>query len=147
MAFITIEDGTAEVEVTAFPRVLEVAGDLISEDRLVGVSVSAGSRNGELNLVVEEVFPLSDVSSHAALSVTLRLDGSGICQQQLDQVLEALGAYPGEAPVRFEVVDTIGSIVVLAGERFHVMPDDRLRETLSTMNAVLGVSFGNGSRS
>ena len=147
MAFITIEDGTAEVEVTAFPRVLEVAGDLISEDRLVGVSVSAGSRNGELNLVVEEVFPLSDVSSHAALSVTLRLDGSGICQQQLDQVLEALGAYPGEAPVRFEVVDTIGSIVVLAGERFHVMPDDRLRETLSTMNAVLDVSFGNGSRS
>jgi len=147
MAFVTIEDGTAEVEMTAFPRVLEAAGGLVAEDGLVAVLLSAGSRNGELNLVVEEVFPLSEVSDHATLSVTLRLDGSGICQQQLDQVLGALGAHPGEAPVRFEVVDSVGSIVVLAGERFHVAPGDPLRASLSTMNAVLDVSFGNGNRS
>jgi len=146
MAFVTIEDGTAEVEMTAFPRVLEAAGDLIDEDSLVGVLLSAGSRNGELNLVIEEVFPLSEVSGHAALSVTLRLDGSGICQQQLDQVLGALGAHPGEAPVRFEVVDSVGSIVVLAGERFHVAPGDPLRASLATMSAVLDVSFGNGNK-
>jgi DNA polymerase-3 subunit alpha len=144
MAFITIEDGTVEAEVTTFPRVLEAAGDLIREDSLVGALVNAGSRNGETNLVVEEIFPLSEVSNHASLSVTLKLDGAGVCRRQLDEVLEVLGAYPGEAPVRFEVVDSIGSIVVLAGERFHVIPDDRLRETLSTMNAVLDVSFGNG---
>jgi DNA polymerase-3 subunit alpha len=147
MAFVTIEDGTAEVEVTVFPRVLEVAGDLIREDGLVGALVNAGNRNGETNLVVEEIFPLGEVSKHAALSVTLRLDGAEVCQQQLDQVLEVLGAHPGEAPVRFEVVDPIGSIVVLAGERFHVTPDDRLRDTLSTMSAVLDVSFGNGDKS
>jgi DNA polymerase-3 subunit alpha len=147
MAFVTIEDGTAEIEMTAFPRVLEAAGGLVAEDGLVGVLLSAGSRNGELNLVVEEVFPLGEVSDHAALSVTLRLNGSEICQQQLDQVLAALGAHPGEAPVRFEVVDSIGSIVVLAGERFHVMPGDSLRASLSTMNAILDVSFGNGNRS
>ncbi len=146
MAFVTIEDGTGEVEVTAFPRVLDAAGDLIAEDALVGVSVSAGSRNGELNLVVEEVFPLGEASRHAGLSVTLRLDGAGICQQQLDQVLQALGAHPGEAPVRFEVVDSVGSIVVLAGERFHVTPGDSLRASLSTTSAVLDVSFGNGNR-
>ena len=147
MAFVTIEDGTAEAEMTAFPRVLEAAGSLVEEDGLVGVLLSAGSRNGELNLVIEEIFPLSEVSTHAALSVTVKLDGSGICQQQLDRVLEAFGAHPGEAPVRIEVVDSVGSIVVLAGKRFHVMPGDPLRASLSTMNAVLDVSFGNGKRS
>lgn len=147
MAFVTIEDGTAEAEMTAFPRVLEAAGSLVEEDGLVGVLLSAGSRNGELNLVIEEIFPLSEVSTHAALSVTVKLDGPGICQQQLDRVLEAFGAHPGEAPVRIEVVDSVGSIVVLAGERFHVMPGDSLRASLSTMNAVLDVSFGNGKRS
>ena len=144
MAFVALEDGDVEIEATAFPRVLEAAGGLIEEDSLVGMSLSAGTRNGELNFVIEEVYPLSDVSRHAALSVTLRLDGSRICQQELDGVLAVLGAHPGEAPVRIEVVDAIGSIVVLAGDRFHVAPGDPLRETLSTMSAVLGVSFGNG---
>ncbi len=146
MAFVTLEDGVGEVEATAFPRVLESAGDLIEEDRLIGMTLSAGTRNGELNLVIEEVFPLSEVSNRSALSVTLRLDGPSVCQQQLDQVLETLGAHPGDAPVRIEVVDAIGSIVVLAGDRFHVSPGDPLRQSLSTMGAVLDVSFGNGSR-
>ena len=147
MAFITIEDGAAEIEVTAFPRILETAGDLINEDSLVGALVSAGSRNGELNLVMETIFPLKELPSHAALSVTLKLDGAEVSRQQLDRVVEVLGAHPGEAPVRVEVVDAIGSIIVLAGDRFHVLPDDRLRSSLSTMRAVLDVSYGNGSRS
>jgi len=147
MAFTTIEDGVGEIEVTAFPRVLEATGDLICEDNLIGASVSAGSRNGELNLIMESVFPLGQLSRHAALSVTLRLDGAEVSEQELDNLLKALGAYPGDAPVRFEVVDPIGSIVVLAGDRFHVHPDDRLREKLSTMTSVLDVSFGNGHNS
>ena len=147
MAFVTLEDGVCEIEVTAFPRVLEAAGDLIEEDSLVGLALSAGTRNGELNLVIEGAFPLSEVSNHTALSVTLRLDGPSVCQQQLERVLEALGAHPGNAPVRIEVVDPIGSIVVLAGDRFHVTPGDPLRQSLSEMGAVLDVSFGNGNRS
>ena len=147
MAFISLEDGSAEVEVTAFSRVLEAVGDLVEEDGLVGISVSAGSRNGELNLVVEEIFPLSEVPNRSALSITLRLDGAAVCQQQLERVLQVLGAHPGEAPVRLEVVDPIGSIVVLAGERFHAAPDDGLRKNLSTVGAVLDVSFGNGTGS
>ncbi len=146
MAFVTLEDGIGEIEATAFPRVLEAAGGLIAEDSLVGMSVSAGTRNGEINFVIEEVFPLGEVSRHGALSVTLRLDGARVCQQELDRVLETLGAHPGEAPVRLEVVDGIGSIVVLAGDRFHVAPSDPLRETLSAMSGVLDVSFGNGDR-
>jgi len=146
MAFVTIEDGTAEIEATAFPRIIEAFGEQLSEDKLVGMSLSAGQRNGELNLVIENVFPLADLSTHAALSMTLKLDGTAICEQELHRVLELVGAHPGDAPVRLELVDPIGSIVVLAGDRFHVAPDDRLCESLSTMRAVLEVSFGNGDR-
>jgi DNA polymerase-3 subunit alpha len=146
MAFVTLEDGEGEAEATAFPRVLDAAGGLIAEDALVGMSLSAGTRNGEQNLVIEEVFPLSKLSTYSALSVTLRLDGSTVCEHELDSVLRALGAHPGEAPVRIEVVDGIGSIVVVAGDRFHVMPSEPLRESLSSMSAVLGVSFGGENR-
>lgn len=146
MAFVTLEDGEGEAEATAFPRVLDAAGGLIAEDALVGMSLSAGTRNGEQNLVIEEVFPLSKLSSYSALSVTLRLDGSTVCEHELDSVLRALGAHPGEAPVRIEVVDGIGSIVVVAGDRFHVMPSEPLRESLSSMSAVLDVSFGGENR-
>ncbi len=146
MAFITLEDGTGDVEITAFPRVLEAAGDRMAEDRLVGATVSVNHRNGELNLVVEELFPLSELPQRAALSVTLRLEGTGVCRQQLDELLTALGGYPGRAPLRFELVDAVGSIVVLAGDRFQVTPDDGLRASLSAVRGVLDVSFGNGSR-
>ena len=145
MAFVVLEDGNGEAEITFFPKVLDVANELIQEDALVGLTVTAGLRNGEVNLVADEVFPLSEVPQRARLAVTLKLDGAELSKTQLSELAQTLQQHPGEAPVRIHVVDTLGSVVVLADPRFCVMPSENLRSTLCALTGVIDVAMKNGS--
>ena len=144
MAFVVLEDGDGEAEITFFPKVLDVASVLIYEDALVGLTVMAGRRNGDINLIAEEVFPLSEISQRARLAVTLKLDGAHLSKPQLSELAQTLQHHPGDAPVRIHVVDTLGSVVVLADARFCVAPSECLRSTLCALTGVLEVSMKNG---
>ena len=144
MAFVVLEDGNGEAEITFFPKVLDVANELIQEDALLGLTVTTGLRNGEINLVAEEVFPLTELSQRARLAVTLKLDGAELSEPQLSELAQALQQYPGEAPVRIHVVDILGSVVVLAAPQFCVTPSERLRSTLSALTGVIEVAMKNG---
>ena len=107
--------------------------------------VTVGKRNGDINLVAEEVFPLSEIPQRAKLAVTLKLDGAHLSDTQLSELTQTLQQYPGDAPVRIHVVDTLGSVVVLADPRFCVAPSERLRSTLCALTGVLEVSMKNGN--
>ncbi len=144
MAFVALEDGNGDTEITFFPKLLEAADAQISDDALVGMMVTAGERNGELNLVAEEVFPLTEIPQRAKLAVTLKLDGSVLSEPQLSMLANTLLQYPGDAPVRIEVKDTLGSIVVLADPRFCVSPSEHLRSSLTAVTGVLEVIMKNG---
>jgi len=144
MAFLTLEDGSAEAEMTVFPRVLEQAGELLCDDALIGVSISVGTRNGEVNLIVEDACPLSEVAERRSLEVTLRIDGATVSPLELAQLVEAIREHPGGSSVEFELVDGAGCVVVAAGSQFSVRPCEALRSALSSLAGVLEVSFGNG---
>jgi len=145
MAFVTLEDGNGEAEVTFFSEVLEGTNGLIEENALIGVTAKTGMRNGEINLVAEEVFPLAEIPQRARLAVTLKLDGADLSEPQLSELAQTLQEHPGDAPVRIHVVDTLGSVVVLADARYCVMPSERLRSTLCGLTGVLGVAMKNGN--
>ncbi|MBE0635896.1 DNA polymerase III subunit alpha [Candidatus Bipolaricaulota bacterium] len=145
MAFVVLEDGKGDAEVTFFPKVLDTANGLIEQDGLVGLIVTAGMRNGEINLVAEEVFPLSEIPQRARLAVTLKLDGAELSKPQLAELAQTLQRHPGEAPVRIHLVDTLGSVVVLADPRFCVTPSEHLRSTLCGLAGVIEVAMKNGT--
>jgi DNA polymerase III subunit alpha len=145
MAFVALEDGNGEAEITFFPKVLEVSGELLEENALVGMIVTAGKRNGEINLVADEIFPLSEVSQRAKLAVTVTLDGQQITPPQIATLAGTLQQFHGEAPVRIHVKDALGCVVVLADARFFVAPSEQLRSTLVSLTSVLEVSMKNGS--
>lgn len=145
MAFVVLEDGDSEAEITFFPKVLDVANTLIDEDALVGMTVTAGRRNGDINLIAEDVFPLTEISQRAMLAVTLKLDSSQLSKPQLSELAQTLQQHPGDAPVRIQVVDALGSVVVLADARFCVAPSQHLRSMLCALTGVLEVSMKNGN--
>jgi len=146
MAFLTLEDGTAEAEVTVFPRVLETAYDLLNVDRLVGLKLTAGNRNGELNLVADEVFPLDELETRMRLSVTLTLKEPEVDSERLEAVSTLMKEHPGEAPVLFRVEDEGESVGVMAGRSFCVHPSSELKEGLEALLGEGRVRFLNGVR-
>jgi len=147
MAFVTLEDGDAEVEFTVFPRVLEGSNGILKEDGLVGVSVSTNRRNGDVGFIAEDVFPLDRVKDKSSLAVTLTLDGVTLTPSLLETVLGTLTEHPGEAPVLLQIVDPSGAISIRAHERFCVEPSDPLITSLSTLQGVKGVALCSGDRS
>jgi DNA polymerase III subunit alpha len=146
MAFVVLEDGNGEAEVTFFQEVLDASNGLIEDNSLIGLTVTAGLRNGDINLVAEDVFPLSKLPERARLAVTLKLDGADLSKPQLTELAQTLQQHPGKAPVRINIVDTLGSVTVLADSRFCVTPSERLRATLCALTGVLEVAMRNGSR-
>jgi len=144
MAFVTLEDGRDDIEVTVFPRVLEGASELFVEDMLIAISISAGKRNGEANLVAESVSPIRDLPNRGSLAVTVRLDDKQVDELHLSQLLGTLEGHPGSAPVRFRLVHPDGGCVVAAGGRFTVSPTESLRASLTHLSGVIDVSFTAG---
>lgn len=141
MAFLTVEDGAEEVDITVFPRLLEASGHLLREDGLVGIAVTADARNGDIGLVADEVLPLDEVSNRMTLSLLLTIDMTAVDADRLSQVQSELTRHAGDAPVCFELVDTLGSIVVRAHQRYSVAPSDELRTILTTLPGVRDAAF------
>jgi DNA polymerase-3 subunit alpha len=141
MAFIAVEDTSEEVEITVFPRVLEAAGRLLQEDALLGVSVIADSRNGDIGLVAEDVLPLGSISERMSLSLLLTIDMSGADPERLSRVQSELAQHTGQAPVWLRLVDTDSAIVVRAHDRFAVTPSDALRTALASVPGVVDATF------
>ena len=141
MAFVMIEDGASQVEVTVFPRTLEASGALLCEDSLIATRVQVGRRNGEANVVMEEVFPLDEVARHSAVCMMLVLDSAQLDSVTLEQVVALLQRYPGPTPVRLCVSDTAGDCVVIvsAGAEFTVAPNESLRSSLAALAGVLDI--------
>jgi DNA polymerase-3 subunit alpha len=143
MAFVVLEDGASQVEATVFPRTLESAAALLCEDGLVAARVQVGIRNGEPNLVIEEVFPLQEAAQRSSVCMTLVLDSAALCSMTLDQVVELLQRHPGPTPVRVRLSDRAGdaAIIVLAGAGFAVAPSADLRHSLGALAGVLDVAL------
>jgi DNA polymerase-3 subunit alpha len=133
MAFLSLEDGTAEAEFTVFPRVLEGASALLTDDQLVGLRVTAGERNGGLNLVVEEVFPLDELPSRISLSVTLTMKEEEVDRERLAELRTLMREHPGTAPILVRVEDDLGGVEVQAGKAFCVTPSTGLKERLEAL--------------
>ena len=141
MAFVTLEDGADDVEITVFPRVLEASGDLLREDSLVGIAVTADARNGEVGLIADEILSLREVSKRMSLSLLLTIDTDAVDEDRLARLQSELTQHAGAAPVCLRLVDPLGSVVVRAHDRFSVAPSEELCSTLTTLPGIVNASF------
>jgi len=145
MAFVSLEDGTTEVEVTIFPKVLEGASELLAEDQLLGFRVAVSDRNGARNLVVEEAFALDELAARTSLTVALTLKGEQVDPDWLEGLSSLLKKHSGEVPVLFHVEEGLASVEVMAGKGFSVSPSLALKEGLEVLLSEGQVLFQSGA--
>jgi len=146
MAFVVLEDSADDAEITLFPRVLEATNGLVEEDRLVGMTLSTSTRNGDVNLLAEEVFPLEELPHRSALAVTLTLEKAELSEERLLELRQTLTECPGDAMIRIQLQDSVGCYVIHTDARYAVNPSDKLRSALASLPCVRDVSIRNGKR-
>ena len=97
MAYVTLEDDTASIEMLAFSNVLNQYGGYLKENQPVVITGRISMRDDkEPQLVINRARPMSDFANQPQ-TLYLRLPGEegGI----FDQIRAILGMYPGDNPV------------------------------------------------
>ncbi len=96
MAFASIEDGTGKLEVVVFPRVYETTRPLWIKDQMVLVEGRLDSREDNLNLLVENVQPISaETKANEKYDFKIQIPRR-ISSSKLVQINKLLKSAPGK---------------------------------------------------
>jgi DNA polymerase-3 subunit alpha len=134
MAFVTLEDFTGSIEVIVFTEVLESAGKLIQEDKMVVVAGKVSTRENEVaKLIAEEVVPLSSVVDRFYGNLMLELEAEEMNSDLMDKLEEIFDQYPGSAQVFFRVKVNSGDSFNVQSKKYRVSPDTQLMESLNNL--------------
>jgi DNA polymerase-3 subunit alpha len=131
MAFVTLEDFTGSIEVIVFTEVLESAGKLIQEDKMVVVAGKVSTRENELaKLIAEEIVPLSSVIDQFHGNLMLELDADDMSNEFMDKLEDIFDQYPGSTQVFFRVKVNSGDSFNVQSNKYRVSPHNQLVESL-----------------
>ena len=133
MAFLTLDDGSGEIEITVFPEVYETSAALLQADHLVCLRLITGKRNGKVNFIAEDVSPITELSTRMTSTLTLRLKQEEVVPERLTSLSDLMRRHPGTAPVHF-CIENHGRIVeIAAGEQFLITPSPTLKQDLENL--------------
>ncbi|MFQ5794713.1 MAG: DNA polymerase III subunit alpha [Candidatus Bipolaricaulia bacterium] len=146
MAFVTLEDLTAELELTVFPEPYSRYVELLSEEALIWVRGQTSLRNGEIQVIAEEILPLARAGDRVQVTLGLVLEVGSIEPSLLDRLQRLLRAHPGKIPVYIQV-DGSGSqgyVTVRAGPDYSVELTGEMLDALKELPGVARVGIQRG---
>jgi DNA polymerase-3 subunit alpha len=134
MAFITVEDFTASIEIIAFTECLEAAGKLIREDEIVVVSGRVSTKENEVpKLIAEEILPLPKAQQRFPEHLLLEIDESALKNSLLDQMEQLFQQHPGDREVFFRLKVNSGKSITMRSGKYKVSPEPQLLNDLNQM--------------
>jgi DNA polymerase-3 subunit alpha len=128
MAVVTLDDGSAQVELTVFNEIFEVNRPWIREDELLVVrgKASIDEYSGNVRVSGEELFDFASARSSFAQQLALRCNGNA----SITQIKEIFTPYrDGKCPVQINYRNGNASCQLRLGESWQVtLHDDLLRD-------------------
>ncbi len=139
----TLEDLTGSVEVVFWPRIYQVAHEILVEDSVLVVTARLESQDESVKLTANEVTEL-DTSEYRGAPVVVHFAEQQCTEDALSRLRAVLGEHPGQVPVQLhvqptEAVDAEGEPV--AARRFRLGDDLRV-ERRPGLFASLKAAFG-----
>ncbi len=136
MAVVTLDDGSAQMEMTVFSDLFEANRTWIRDDELLVVQgrASLDDYSGNMRITADELFDFA--SARAAFAKRLDIHCSMDDRIRVPQLAELLKPYcGGKCPVQINYSNLIGSAPLQLGEDWQVtLPD----ELLDGLRAVCG---------
>ena len=129
MGVVTLDDGTAQVEMTVFNEIFEASRPWIREDELLVVrgKVSLDEYSGNMRVTADELFDFA--SARSIFAKRLELAVSDRNQVRVTQLKELFQPYSGgKCPILIHYSNQTGSVPLALGEEWSVsLHDDLLR--------------------
>lgn len=99
MAFVQLEDETAQIEAVLFPQVYRASLPLLREDQPLLIRGTVHHQDETVKIIIDKVKDLNEVKPPSTVMVYLRIAPDREDPETLLQVKKILEAYPGEASV------------------------------------------------
>jgi DNA polymerase-3 subunit alpha len=127
MAFVLLDDGTAQVEVAVFNELYDAARDRLKEDNTLVVlgKVSLDSYSGGLRVTADELYDLEHARTRFAARLSLTLGG----EVHADRLHDLLGPYRQESagcPVSLRYSNAAAACEIELGQAWRVRLSDNL---------------------
>jgi DNA polymerase-3 subunit alpha len=147
MAFATIYDLEASVEIVIFGKVLETCGDALDTDSIVLVRGKVDHKDRDKTCLIaqqveifqpseEEVLQAQVQAAKPALTpaaLRLRLDATALPATALGELKDVLAGFPGESDVVIELATTVGRRRLKLGPSFRVSRSASLHAELDAL--------------
>ena len=136
MAFATLEDYTGSTELIIFSSCYETSKEFIAEEKMVLMVGRVSTREGEAaKVIVNEALPMEKLTERFSCQLVIKVN-SDCSDTTIDQALESLNKYKGNAPVLFAAREN-GSEVYIKSAKYTVNIDFKL---LNQLKELLGES-------
>ena len=145
MAIVTLDDGSAQVELTLFNEIFEANRPWIREDELLVVRGTAklDEYSGNVRVSGEELFDFASARSHFAQQLALRCNGNA----SIAQLKKLFAPYrDGKCPVQIHYRNDNASCQLRLGEAWQVTLHDDLLRDLNDLLQVENVKVVYGER-
>ncbi|MGD8407665.1 MAG: DNA polymerase III subunit alpha [Thiohalophilus sp.] len=137
MAFITIDDRSARIELAVFSEPFQRYRDLLAKDRLIVVEgeVSVDEYSGGYKMSARSIYDINQAREHFARKLMLQVDHKHAGNGFINELQHTLSPFrEGFCPVVIDYRRDDARAQIVLGEEWRVHPTDellhRLRETL-----------------
>ncbi|MDT8370736.1 MAG: DNA polymerase III subunit alpha [Gammaproteobacteria bacterium] len=144
MAFITIDDQTARLEVRVFAEVYEQYQSVIQPDKLVIIQGKIGQDNftGGLAATADTVYDIARAREMCGKSLSITLENDQDNSDWIDSLKASIGPYRGGlTPLEIEYKNKDARTLIQLGEEWNVAPTDALLAGLSILDQVSTVKM------
>jgi DNA polymerase-3 subunit alpha len=140
MAFLTVEDADAQMEVTVFSEVYQASLHLLEESapenteegtasaggRVLIISGKADRGEEDVKLLAEEILDLDLWRQRQCRALVLKSDMLFLTGEVMTRLSQLLAAHPGGCRVVMQLEDGDGMATVHLGKEFSVLPSQSL---------------------
>jgi DNA polymerase-3 subunit alpha len=130
-----LEDLDGIVRCILWPEPFAQFGELVQPDAIVAMRAAVDRRPGgeEVNLIVQEVFPLAELSTRFTSGVVIRVREDMHGSDGLEKLREIVRGYPGNKPLKLRLDLADGSSVALECPNNRVEIDPELRRRVDDL--------------
>ncbi|HVT29728.1 MAG TPA: DNA polymerase III subunit alpha, partial [Lacipirellulaceae bacterium] len=130
-----LEDLVGIVRCILWPEQFAEFGHLVKADAVLALRATVDRRPGseEVNLIVQELIPLEELSARFSNGVLIRVRENGNDSDVLASLREIVRGYPGNKPLRLRLELADGGVVTMDCSKSSVTIDPELRRRVEDL--------------